>query len=123
MSSNIEIGSITGTSRPQDPVDFRILVSSAKTGREVRFKGAIGQNGVLDLVETTTPYEKEFCAHNVIAMFESLDPLVPVKVELFGDIGQTWSNDRPICSFTGPHGGITQDIAGLKSLGAGGIYG
>ena len=123
MSNNVEIAKATENVLPTEPVELEIVVTSTKDGEEVRFKGAIGQGGELDLIKTTTPYRKRFHARSVIAMFESLDKNVLISVELFGDIGQPWGTDRPISSFMGPHGGIAKDFAGRRSFGAGAIYG
>ena len=123
MPKTIEIRRFSESRQPSDPIEFRLVVSSTNAGREVRFKGAIGQGGNLDLVESTTPFEKRFTARSVIAMFESLDLSLPINVELFGDIGQSMSMDLPIRSFMGPNGGIAEDFIADRSLGVGGIYG
>ncbi len=124
MSNNDEITKSAEVGPPTEPVDLEIVVTSTKSGREVQIKGAIGQGGELDLIDTSTPYRKRFRARSVIAMFESLDRDIFINVKLYGDIGQPWETDRPISAFMGPHGGIAKNFTHPKYFGGSGqIYG
>ena len=118
MTNNVELSESTNFEPAADPVDLEIVVTTTEEGREVRIKGAIGQSGDLDLIDTTTPYRKRFRARSVIAMFESLDRDIFINVKLYGDIGQ------PISAFMGPRGGIAKNFSHPKYFGgAGQIYG
>lgn len=116
LPSGIVIG------EPVYSIEMKIVVSSMDKDRQVRFKGAVGHGGGLDLVESTTPYELQFSAKRVIALFESLDTDRSIMVELFGDFGQPNAADKPVSSFWGRGGGIGQDVQSDRSIGAGQIY-
>ena len=110
------------TRRREKPVRYRIVVASPQPRCEVRFKGALGQNGELDLIETVTPFEKDFVAWKVVAMFESLERDLPISVSLFSFDETSSQPSMKIGGFTGSHGGIVKNVDPNNSIGAGSIY-
>ena len=108
--------------RPAHPVKMKIVVSSVDGDRVVKFKGAVGHGGGLDLVESTTPYVLYFSAIRVIALFESVESNVPIRVELYGDFDHADIDGRPVSSFTGLRGGIGKDVLDHRPIGVGGIF-
>lgn len=79
----------------------------AETGESnIGFKAAVSHNGQLDLYVEETPFEIEFVAATIVALFEAVEASGRIKVELITDIeGQ----QRTVSGFAGSSGAIFQD--------------
>ena len=70
-------------------------------GRAVRFKAAIARDGILELIESVVPYDKEFTASRLIALFESADES-ELSVVAYSDASGMYTRQ---CSFGGSRSG------------------
>ena len=103
--SSIE-GVVSGTGTASGPRLYTLRVTSEDSEREMRFKAAVSHDGRLDLHIESTPFETEFLASRVAALFEAIDSGGRLKVQLITEIeGQR----RPISGFGGRAGAIFDD--------------
>ena len=70
-------------------------------GKAVRFKAAIARDGILELIESVVPYDKEFTASRLIALFESMDES-EISVVAYSDASGMYTRQ---CSFGGGRSG------------------
>ena len=78
------------------PARWRLEVRSSDDSN-LRFRAAIACDGHLELVEAVAPYDKEFSATRVIALFESVEEC-DLSVVAFSDASGMYTRQ---CSFSG----------------------
>jgi hypothetical protein len=82
------------------PARWRVEVRG-KGGSQQKFKAAIAHDGHLELIEEIAPYDKEFSASRLIALFESGEE-GSLSVVAFSDASGVY---RQHCSFSGGRSG------------------
>ena len=82
------------------PARWRLEVRG-KGDSKLKFKAAIAHDGHLELIEEVAPYDKEFSASRVIALFESTDE-GSLSVVAFSDASGIYMRQ---CSFSGARSG------------------
>ena len=91
---------------------YELRVTSEKGPMVVAFRGAIGHDSQLELIEASTPYSRVLDASRLTAMFESIDSSQSLSVELYGELeGET----KVIASFGGYAGRIIEE-PGLQQV-------
>ncbi len=96
---------------------YTLRVTSEQHGEETEFKAAVSHDGRLDLYIESTPFETDFKAGRIAALFESIEADGELKVELIAEIeGQR----RKVSGFTGTSGAIFGDRGdiGMQRSGA-----
>lgn len=85
---------------------YKLRVTADTGDSNIAFKAAISRNGQLDLYVEETPFEIEFVASTIVALFETVEAGRSIKVELITDVeGQK----LPGSGFTGSSGAIFRD--------------
>jgi hypothetical protein len=106
---------VSGSGTASGPRLYTLRVISEDSEQETRFKAAVSHDGRLDLYIESTPFETEFLASQVAALFEAIENEGRLKVVLITEIeGQR----RPITAFGGSAGAIFDDrdnLAGQRS--------
>jgi hypothetical protein len=82
------------------PAKWRLEVRG-KPRVKLAFKAAIARDGHLELIEATTPYDQEFTASRLIALFEAVDEGT-LEVVAYSDASGAYLKQ---CSFAGDRGG------------------
>jgi hypothetical protein len=82
------------------PARWRIEVRG-RNDPHLRFRAAIACDGHLELIEAAAPYDKEFSATRVIALFESVEES-DLSVVAFSDASGMYMRQ---CSFSGGRSG------------------
>lgn len=83
-----------------------VLLVTSDDPAVVRFKAAVSRDGRLDLYIEETPFETEFLASNVAALFETVEGGARIRVELTTEVeGQS----RVVSGFGGSSGAIFID--------------
>jgi hypothetical protein len=72
----------------------------------VQFKAAVSHDGFLNLYVEETPFETEFVAVTVVALFEAVDAGGRLEVELLTELE---GEQRTVSGFTAASGAIFQD--------------
>lgn len=111
--SSVAIGEASGASVV--PRLYLLRVASEDSASETRFKAAVSCDGRLELYIESTPFEIEFGALRVAALFESVDDDGRLRVELLTEIN---GQRRPVLGFGGRSGVIFEDptdAAGRRS--------
>jgi hypothetical protein len=62
-----------------------VEVTSDVLGVEQKFKSVIGHDGQLELIESTTPFKREFNAVGITAMFEAVETEGSILAALHGE--------------------------------------
>ena len=95
---NIVASAVPGSSPWKLPAHWKLEVRG-KGG--MRFKAALARDGELELIEATVPYDKEFEASRLIALFESADENT-LSVVAYSAASGTYTRH---CSFAGSRAG------------------
>jgi len=82
------------------PARWRLEVRG-KGDSQLKFRAAIAHDGHLELIEEVAPYDKEFSASRLIALFESAEE-GGLSVVAFSDASGTYTRH---CSFSGGRSG------------------
>jgi hypothetical protein len=82
------------------PARWRLEVRGTDDSK-LRFKAAIARDGHLELIEEVAPYDREFSASRVIALFESAEG-GGISVVAFSDASGIYTRQ---CSFSGGRSG------------------
>lgn len=85
------------------------------SGENIPFKAALSRNGILDLYIEETPYDIEFVASTVVALFEAIEGGDRLEVQLITELE---GEDRSVSGFSGSAGAIFRDrksVLGQKS--------
>ncbi len=80
-----------------------------------QFKAAVSHDGRLDLYIESTPFETEFLASRVVALFEAIDGDGRLRVQLITEVD---GQNRPVAGVGGRAGAIFDDrdsLAGQRS--------
>ena len=92
--------------RDRGPKHYRLRIMGADGREGVRFKAAVSRNGRLELYVEETPFEVEFTATRIAALFEAVSGNAALKVELISEVG---GEQRVVSSFGGEAGAIFKD--------------
>ena len=85
---------------------YVLRVNADTSDSNIAFKAAISRNGQLDFYVEETPFEIEFVASTIVALFETVEAGGRIKVELITDVeGQ----QLPVSGFTGSSGAVFRD--------------
>lgn len=114
-NASIESGVVSGAGTAGGPRLYTLRVTTEDSEQETRFKAAVSHDGRLDLYIESTPFETEFLANRVAALFEAIDSDGRLNVQLITEIE---GERRPISRFGGRAGAIFDDrnsLAGQRS--------
>ncbi len=78
----------------------------------VPFRGVLGHDNQLEIIESSTPYSTVIDASRITAMFKSVDSSQPLLVELIGELE---GEIKVIASFGGSAGRIIEE-PGLRKV-------
>lgn len=92
---------------PHTMQHYRIVVTSRDSKNEVEFKGAVSQDGAVTLLIEETPFEFEFLATQVIAVFDALSGKEGISAEIF--LRQLDGTERTMGRFGGHSGALLED--------------
>jgi hypothetical protein len=104
--SSIASVASSGARAASGPRPYTLRVISEGSEKEIRFKAAVSHDGRLDLYIERTPFEIDFLASRVAALFEAIDSGDRLKVELITEMDR---ERRPIAGFGGSAGAIFED--------------
>lgn len=93
---------------------YRITVESREADEEVEFKAAVWAGSSLQLLVESTPFEHEFVAREVIALFESVNNRQGISAALYAT--QSDGSEKKIGGFGGESGVILKNQLDLGNL-------
>jgi hypothetical protein len=94
--------------------DYKIVVVSRDAMSEAQFKGAISADGSLTLLVETTPFEIDFLASEIVALFETVSDGEGISVELLAT--QSDGTVKIVSGFGGQSGAILKNRKDLNQL-------
>jgi ATP-dependent Clp protease ATP-binding subunit ClpA len=95
-----------GVATAGGPHRYTLRVTSEDGVTATQFKAAVSHDGRLDLYIEATPFETEFLANRVVALFEAIDSDGRLKVELITEVD---GRSMPVSGVGGRAGAIFDD--------------